>query len=95
MKTDKFIKGLLVIISLLLVFNLFKAKLSSDEAKTSASVPLFFQVGNSYYCESALPQSDFQVTDIDQSNGWIKTTEGYWLNTGQFYRCSEVNPSSR
>jgi hypothetical protein len=91
MKTDKFVKMMLVVIASLVLLNCFKdngdgISVPFIETKVKASVPPFIQVGKTYSCSSLEPRlapgrSEFTVNNIDKDSGWINT-DGYFDSSG-------------
>ena len=97
MKTDIFVKVMLVIIAGLLFLNCFNSGSSIFPPKAKASVPDFFTVGKTYKC--AIPaymgsmsgiSSDITIASIDKDDGWIQNKEGSWENTSLYHRCQET-----
>ena len=98
MKTDRFVKVMLVIIAGLLLLNCFKdngggVSVPFMETKAKASVPAFLEVGKSYGCllQGADPNlfKAPRIVNIDKESGWIEV-EGdkrFWINTAQLKSC--------
>jgi hypothetical protein len=102
MKTDRFVKVMLVIIAGLLFLNCVKDNGSGGVSdilgtKIKASVPAFMEQGKIYYCQSAGGHT-YTVSSIDKESGWIRAkaksstfeAEGdVWVNTSLLYDCRE------
>ena len=94
MKTDRFVKVMLVIIAGLLLLNCFNNGSGIFPPKAKASVPAFIQVGNSYSCGGAgmlynITKED-QIMQIDSNNGWIEINGKLgkrWINAANLYGC--------
>ncbi len=106
MKTDRFVKAMLVIIAGLLLLNCFKdngggISVPFLETKAKASVPAFIQKGNSYECYNPVTLYSMQkeggdkIIQIDSDSGWIeaegKTWGKRWINTAHLTGCKS-NP---
>ena len=83
MKTDVFVKVMLVIIAVLLFLNCVKDNGSGGisvpflEAKAKAAAPAFIQVNKTYKCNVASRTSqNYEIKQIDKENGWI---EAKWV----------------
>ncbi len=82
MKTDRFVKVMLVIIAGLLALNIFKSNLNEFatpflETKIEANAPAFIQVGKTYSCSvTGRPSQNYEIKQIDKENGWI---EARWI----------------
>lgn len=100
MKTDRFVKIMLVIIAGLLVLNCFKDNGSDGisipflETEVNASVPAFIQKDKTYICSSDIqPLVSAKVLQIDSNSGWIEinspSTGNTWVNSNSLSNCRE------
>ena len=110
MKTDRFVKVMLVIIAGLLLLNFFKDNNGGGSifgvTKVEASVPTFFQVGKSYTCStsaqpdqsmSSSPSPNMKIIRIDSNGGWIESENRwgkFWFNTAQLGACLDSTQNS-
>jgi hypothetical protein len=84
MKTDRFMRVMLVLIALLLGANCLKDVRNplTDDAVEAAS-PAVIQVGKRYILGGpAGGLGGVTIKEIDR-NGWIKGDDGIWYNTAQ------------
>lgn len=97
MKTDKFVRVILVLIFCLLFLNFFKDSNSARfsipflETKANASTPSFLQNGEAYSCETVDGKKhQINIKAID-SDGWVKGDYNTWFNSTNFTKCIKLN----
>jgi len=108
MKSDRFVKVMLVVIVLLLAANcLFSIRASWMESSSAAVPPAFLQVGKEYRFDELNGVGTAKVLEI-QSNGWVKVvhlvpqgmevltggakSDPYWINTNSVRYVVSVTP---
>ncbi len=96
MKTDRFVKAMLVIIAGLLFLNCIDN--GSVISPTKASTPAFLQVGKTYNCSGVGAGYEYTIISTDKESGWIRAkakSNGIqpdsesWVNTSLLNHCSE------
>ncbi len=107
MKTDRFVKVMLVIIAGLLLLNCFKdngggiSDVFGTKAKATATAPAFLEKGKTYRCYSNVGL-DYEILEVDKESGWIKanyilganpSTE--WINTANLNSCKVPNAQNK
>ena len=90
MKTDRFVKVMLVIIAGLLLLNCIdKGSVISPPIKANA--PAFLETNKTYECANPGGLSvSYKITKIDKDSGWIEDNGTRWVNTAIFFYCEEV-----